>query len=104
MRLQDKSPTFASRFDCMEEDDDEMENMDERSEHIQQSIEKYEKMREKQERYFFDVDALVKIIDHFIERLEFEKALEVTKYAFYVTSSLGKLYFKRSPSPCLNGQ
>ena len=66
----------------MEEDDDEMENMDERSEHIQQSIEKYEKMREKQERYFFDVDALVKIIDHFIERLEFEKALEVTKYAF----------------------
>lgn len=66
----------------MEEDDDEMENTDERSEHIQQSIEKYEKMREKQERYFFDVDALLKIIDHFIDRLEFDKALEVTKYAF----------------------
>ncbi|MBL7922797.1 MAG: tetratricopeptide repeat protein [Bacteroidia bacterium] len=65
----------------MEEDDDEMENSEEYSELIQRSIEKYEKMRERQERYFFDVDALLKIIDHFIERLEYEKALEVTRYA-----------------------
>ena len=66
----------------MDEEDDEMENTDEFSDLIQQSIEKYEKMRERQERYFFDVDALIKIIDHFIERLEYDKALEVTKYAF----------------------
>ena len=65
----------------MEEDDDEMENTDEYSELIQKSIEKYEEMRERQERYFFDVDALIKIIDHFIDRLEYEKALEVTRYA-----------------------
>lgn len=65
----------------MNEEDDDMENLDENSELIQRSIEKYEEMKERQERYFFDVDALVKIIDHFIDRLEYEKALEVTRYA-----------------------
>ena len=65
----------------MNEEDDDMENLDENSELIQWSIEKYEEMKERQERYFFDVDALVKIIDHFIDRLEYEKALEVTRYA-----------------------
>ena len=48
----------------MNEEDDDMENLDENSELIQRSIEKYEEMKERQERYFFDVDALVKIIDH----------------------------------------
>ncbi|MBK7887125.1 MAG: tetratricopeptide repeat protein [Bacteroidetes bacterium] len=65
----------------MEEDDDDMEQQDENSELIQKSVEKYEEMRERQEKYFFDVDALVKIIDHFIDRFEYEKSLEVTKYA-----------------------
>ncbi len=65
----------------MEEDDDDMDQQDENSELIQKSVEKYEEMRERQERYFFDVDALVRIIDHFIERFEYEKSLEVTRYA-----------------------
>lgn len=65
----------------MEEDENDMENQDESSELIQKSIEKYEEMRERRERYFFDVDALLKIIDHFIDHLEFDKAFEVTRYA-----------------------
>ena len=38
-------------------------------------------MRRKRERYFFDVDALLRIIEHFIESLDYSKATEVIKYA-----------------------
>ncbi|MFN8152720.1 MAG: tetratricopeptide repeat protein [Bacteroidia bacterium] len=65
----------------MNEEEDDMDSLDENNELIQRSVEKYEEMRERKERYFFDVDALVRIIDHFIDRLEYEKALEVTRYA-----------------------
>lgn len=64
----------------MNEEEDDMESMDENNELTQRSVEKYEEMRERKERYFFDVDALLKIIDHFIDRLDYEKSLEVTRY------------------------
>jgi tetratricopeptide (TPR) repeat protein len=63
------------------EEDDELESFEEHGDLLQNSIRRYEEMRRKKEKYFFDVDALLKIIDHFIDSLEYEKALEVTRYA-----------------------
>jgi tetratricopeptide (TPR) repeat protein len=65
----------------MEEEDNEFEGAEESNELIQRSLDKYNEMLERRERYFFDVDALVRIIDHFIEHLDYEKAFEVTRYA-----------------------
>jgi tetratricopeptide (TPR) repeat protein len=66
----------------MQEDEHDMDGPEDSQELIQKSIEKYEEMRERRERYFFDVDALLRIIDHFIDHLEYEKAFEVTRYAY----------------------
>lgn len=63
------------------EQDDDFDNTEEREGTLNQSIRKYEEMKEKREKYFFDVDALLKLIDHFIEKLCYEKAFEVTRYA-----------------------
>lgn len=65
----------------MEEEDDDLENTEEQRNLLSNTVRRYEEMKRKKERYFFDVDALVKIIDHFIDSLEYEKALEVTRYA-----------------------
>lgn len=88
----------------MHEDDDDMENPEEHHELIQKSIEKYEKMRQRQERYFFDVDALVKIIDHFIEHLEYEKALEVARYALSLHPQSVNFTLKEAQVYALMGQ
>lgn len=64
----------------MEEDED-LDNFEEQGNLLNDSIRRYEEMRQKQERYFFDVDALLRIIDHFTESFEYDKALEVTRYA-----------------------
>jgi tetratricopeptide (TPR) repeat protein len=63
------------------EEDDELESFEEHGDLLKNSIRRYEEMRRKKEKYFFDVDALLRIIDHFIDSLEYEKALEVTRYA-----------------------
>jgi tetratricopeptide (TPR) repeat protein len=65
----------------MEEEEDGMENREDHNDLLSSSIKKYEEMKRLKERYFFDVDALVKIIDHFIDSLEYEKAQDVTRYA-----------------------
>jgi len=62
----------------------EEESPEEQNEYLSSSIRKYEEMKRRKERYFFDVDALLKIIDHFIDSFEFEKALDVTGYALSI--------------------
>lgn len=64
----------------MRDDDDEMSNPEEDGDILDSTVKRYEEMRKKRESYFFDVDALQKIIEHFTERIEFSKALEVARY------------------------
>src|SRR5688572_5113593 len=64
----------------MREEDDELDNPEEDKEILDSTVKRYEEMRKKRESYFFDVDALQRIIEHFIERIEFNKALEVARY------------------------
>jgi tetratricopeptide (TPR) repeat protein len=65
----------------MEEEEDDFENTDDQNDLLSSSVKRYEEMMRRKERYFFDVDALLKIIDHFTDSLQFEKALDVTRYA-----------------------
>ncbi len=64
----------------MREEDDELENPEDDKDILDSTVRRYEEMRRKRESYFFDVDALQRIIEHFIERIEFSKALEVARY------------------------
>lgn len=64
----------------MREDEDDFDNPEEEKDILDSTVKRYEEMRRKRESYFFDVDALQRIIEHFIERIEFAKALEVARY------------------------
>lgn len=64
----------------MRNDDDDLENQEEDKNILDSTIRRFEEMRRRRENYFFDVDALQRIIEHFIERIEFSKALEVARY------------------------
>lgn len=79
----------------MQEDDD-LDNTEEREGLLNQSIRKYEEMKEKKEKYFFDVDALLKLIDHFVEQLNYEKAWEVTRYAHSLHPGSGSFTLKEA--------
>ncbi|MEO8148667.1 MAG: tetratricopeptide repeat protein [Bacteroidia bacterium] len=66
----------------MFDDDDEAEGGDEQlSNERRDSIKRYEEMVQKKEDYFFDVDALNHLIDHYFEQGELSKALDVSRYA-----------------------
>ncbi len=62
-------------------EDDEFENFDEQNESIGSSVRRFEEMLRNHDTYFFDVEALVKIIDYYIDGIQYEKALDVAKYA-----------------------
>ena len=64
----------------MRNDDEDLDNPEEDKDILKDTIRRFEEMRRRREYYFFDVDALQKIIEHFIERIEFSKALEVARY------------------------
>jgi tetratricopeptide (TPR) repeat protein len=64
----------------MREEDDELDNPEEDNSILYSTVKRFEEMRRKRESYFFDVDALQRMIEHFIERIEFPKALEVARY------------------------
>lgn len=68
----------------MKEDDDALENREEHRDILNTTIRRYEEMKRKRERYFFDVDALLRITEHFIESLDYLKATEVLKYALSI--------------------
>jgi len=65
----------------MDEEDDDLNFSADQNDLLSSSIKRYEEMMRLKERYFFDVDALLKIIDHFIETLQFDQALDVARYA-----------------------
>ncbi|MFM7015930.1 MAG: tetratricopeptide repeat protein [Bacteroidota bacterium] len=53
----------------------------EENEFLGNSLKKFEEMRRRKTQYFFDVDTLLNLIDHYLEILDFDSADEVTKYA-----------------------
>jgi tetratricopeptide (TPR) repeat protein len=63
------------------EEDDELQNSEEQNGQLDRTIKRFEEMRRNKEQYFFDVDALVKIIEHYTDTLQYEKALDVMLYA-----------------------
>ncbi len=65
----------------MEEEEEDLNNGEEQNDLLSSSVKRYEEMMRRKERYFFDVDALLKIIDHFIDTLQFDQALDVARYA-----------------------
>ncbi len=65
----------------MKEDDDALENRKEHRDILDNTIRRFEEMKRKRERYFFDVDALLRIIEHYIDAQEYQKAVEIIKYA-----------------------
>jgi tetratricopeptide (TPR) repeat protein len=53
----------------------------EENEFLGNSLKKFEEMRRRKTQYFFDVDTLLNLIDHYFEVLDFDSAEEVTNYA-----------------------
>jgi len=51
------------------------------NEFLGHSLKKFEEMRRRKTQYFFDVDTLLNLIDHYLECLDFDSADEVTNYA-----------------------
>ena len=51
------------------------------NEFLGNSLKKFEEMRRRKTQYFFDVDTLLNLIDHYLECLDFDSADEVTNYA-----------------------
>ncbi|MBL0072170.1 MAG: tetratricopeptide repeat protein [Bacteroidetes bacterium] len=88
----------------MEEDDDDLDNQDELNEKIELSVSRFEEMIRKQDRYFFDVDALIRIIDFYIEKGEYQKALEVAKYAFSLHPNSVNFLMKQAHLFAITGQ
>src|SRR5688572_19731284 len=88
----------------MEEDDEEFENQDDLNEKIELSVSRFEEMLRKQDRYFFDVDALIKIIDFYIDKGDYAKALEVAKYAFSLHPNSVNFLMKQAQLFAITGQ
>jgi|GEM_PF-267598 len=88
----------------MEEEENGFNSGNESSEFIRRSLEKYEEMRQRRENYFFDVDALISIIDHFTDHLEYEKAMEVVRYALKLHPGTGHFTLKEAHLYALTGR
>jgi len=88
----------------MEEEENSFSSQNESSEFIRRSLEKYEEMRQRRENYFFDVDALLSIIDHFTDHLEYEKAMEVVRYAHKLHPRTGNFTLKEAHLYALTGR
>ncbi|MBL0342080.1 MAG: hypothetical protein IPP71_14835 [Bacteroidetes bacterium] len=61
-------------------------------------------MIRKQDRYFFDVDALIRIIDFYIDKGEHTQALEVSKYAFSLHPNSVNFLIKQAHLFAITGQ
>lgn len=62
-------------------EEDEFGNSEEQNETLKKSVRQFETMIHKKEHYFFDVDALIKIIDYYLEKNDKTKAFQVVNYA-----------------------
>lgn len=88
----------------MDEEDDDLDNQDELNEKIELSVNRFEEMIRKQDRYFFDVDALIRIIDFYIDKGEYQKALEVARYAFSLHPNSVNFLMKQAHLFAITGQ
>ena len=88
----------------MEEDDEDFESQDDLNEKIELSVSRFEEMIRKQDRYFFDVDALIKIIDFYIDKVDYSKALEVARYAFSLHPNSVNFLMKQAHLFAMTGQ
>jgi tetratricopeptide (TPR) repeat protein len=88
----------------MEEDDEEFDGQDELNEQLELSVSRFEEMIRKQDRYFFDVDALIRILDFYSERGEYSKALEVVRYSFSLHPNSVNLLMKQAHLFAITGQ
>lgn len=88
----------------MKEDNDDFENRDDYQERVKLTVNRYEEMVRNQDRYFFDVEALVRILDFYAEKGEYIKALEVVKYSFSLHPNSVDLMMKQAHLFALTGQ
>ncbi len=65
----------------MQENNEASDSRDENRHILDSTIRRFEEMKRKRERYFFDVDALLRIIEHYIETVDYQKATEIIRYA-----------------------
>lgn len=88
----------------MEEDDEELDNQDDLNEKLELSVSRFEEMIRNQDRYFFDVDALIRILDFYLEKGEYNKAIEVSRYASTLHPNSVNLLMKQAHLFALTGQ
>ena len=76
--------------------DDEFESHEEPEESITKSILRFEEMLRNKKSYFFDADTLLRITEFYIENFEFEKALDVVKYAENINPAMEVFQIKEA--------
>jgi len=74
------------------------------NEFLGHSLKKFEEMRRRKTKYFFDVDTLLNLIDHYLEILDLESAEEVTKYARSIHPDSISFLLKEAELFALNGK
>jgi tetratricopeptide (TPR) repeat protein len=62
-------------------EEEEFDNTEEQNETLKHSVSRFEEMIRNKDHYFFDVDALLKIIDYYLDKNERNRALAVVKHA-----------------------
>jgi tetratricopeptide (TPR) repeat protein len=62
-------------------EEEEFDNTEEQNETLKHSVKRFEEMVRKRDHYFFDVDALIKILDFYVDHNDKTRALEVVKHA-----------------------
>lgn len=64
-----------------EEEDERLENNDEGGDQLFSSVQRFEEMIRNKDNYFFDVDALIQIIDYYLERNLIDNGIKVANHA-----------------------
>ncbi|MEI2758903.1 MAG: tetratricopeptide repeat protein [Bacteroidia bacterium] len=60
--------------------DDDYDGLDDQGENLGNNVQRFEEMLRNHETYFFDADSLIKITDFYLEKFDYDKAMEVIKY------------------------
>lgn len=71
---------------------------------LDSSLKKFEEMRRRKTQYFFDVDTLLNLIDHYFESLDFDSADEVTQYARSIHPDSSAFILKEAELYALKGK
>ena len=76
----------------------------EENEFLGNSLKKFEEMRRRKTQYFFDVDTLINLIDHYFEVFDFDSAQEVTNYARSIHPDCSTFILKEAELLALKGR